>query len=105
MRGRPDADPNTMTVVLTPACGDQRQAARRALLRVANEFFGLPRQLRRVGRDVQGRPYLAGRPAGEHEIAFVLAAAGLGSVAEGATVRLHAWELGGCRSAATGTVG
>lgn len=50
-------DPNAVTVVLAPACGDRRDAARRLLLRVAGELFGAPATAR-VERDGQGRPYL-----------------------------------------------
>ncbi|MEU7055836.1 4'-phosphopantetheinyl transferase superfamily protein [Streptomyces sp. NPDC046197] len=61
MSWRPVHSPNAVTVVLGPACGDPRQAARRMLVRMAAELGPpLPEgAVPHVVRDDRGRPYLS----------------------------------------------
>ncbi|MEU5539631.1 4'-phosphopantetheinyl transferase superfamily protein [Streptomyces sp. NPDC020362] len=54
-------DPNAVTVVLAPACGDPSAAARRVLVRMAGEL-GVPvpsGAVPRVAHDAGGSPYLS----------------------------------------------
>ncbi|MCM2429994.1 4'-phosphopantetheinyl transferase family protein [Streptomyces sp. RKAG337] len=69
MSARPAMDPNAVTVVLAPACGDRRNAARRLLSRVADELLGAPAAAR-IERDGLGRPYLTRADGAELQVSI-----------------------------------
>ncbi|MFI1768413.1 4'-phosphopantetheinyl transferase family protein [Streptomyces sp. NPDC020800] len=90
MSERPVQDPNAVTVVLAPACGDPSAAARRILVRMAAEL-GVPvppGAVPRVAYDAGGRPCLsvadgAVRPVDEAVRGAAGAAGGVGEAVRG----------------------
>jgi 4'-phosphopantetheinyl transferase len=73
MSKRPAGDPNAVRVVLGPACGDARAAARRMLTRVASELYApaLRRGVPVLAHDDLGRPILVSAEGSDHVLCQV----------------------------------